>query len=891
MNKVFAVVDLETTGTNVNDGAKIIQFSCSFVQNNRVINNFNTYINPKEEIPERITKLTGISRKQTDHAPTFKQIADKIKRLLSNTIFVAHNVNFDFPFLNQELIQNGFSSLKIQAIDTVTLSQILLPTMPSYRLRDVSGYFNIVHKHPHSSDSDAYATAKLLIVLINRAFRLPLMIINQIIKLKPNLPQDTMQVFKWAQSDHQSDQTPNFLFRCHHLILRKINIHHDQNNNQINLKEKQHFNHNAELKRIIGKIHRHYHHGMMVEIPEYFQRLLAISYSMSKIVSNEHKQTLFILSNQNDINQFINQLIPYLNSILSFPIHGSNFKSDEHYINLLKFSNSLSMPNHTKLDPLIKAKILVWLTITKTGDLDELGINNSQYLNDIRSYPDSFLEHQNQVKNPFAKFDFIKLRNRRVKQDQFIIIDQCTFTNRHFKSIFPIKLKKLYLVYDQAQMLPKVFKKANQLTINFPMIPIIIHRIKSNFNRTHYQNLKNVFHHDLHAYQIIIKSDLLLDQIEMKQNLLLNRFNKFIIKRAQLHSMMDDYEVNIQINQRSQLILINNILVSIVKNTNRIKILSHKLNNIFINQHFHSSDDQFLLDQYQMNLRKLFQSITTMKPFIKMNRQVINQNDSLQSVAFKIEINRSLNPSSIKICYHKNLHYSLTIDDLILKFRSVIFSGSSLFLLKHGQIIKNALKVNPKLTIPIRSHDHPPYSKQMRIFVENHPIDNQIDRVSSKMNQVINANPNLTFIHVNDLETIEPIYESLAAQNNRTILAEGISGSKQKILKMIKSFPNAIVIGSMKLFQNLKWHHNKLKSLLVINNDLNQSARNVFNWKQLIVKFMLLAQNKGTVTLIGLNDQNVKLLINSLPSSIITKYEPLNQIQNDIKMFLINNYI
>ena len=45
--------------------------------------------------------------------------------MLQGTIFVAHNVNFDLPFLNAEFERVGLTGLKSTALDTVPLSQIL----------------------------------------------------------------------------------------------------------------------------------------------------------------------------------------------------------------------------------------------------------------------------------------------------------------------------------------------------------------------------------------------------------------------------------------------------------------------------------------------------------------------------------------------------------------------------------------------------------------------------------------------------------------------------------------------------------------------------------------------------------------------------------------------
>ncbi|MEE6758815.1 exonuclease domain-containing protein, partial [Limosilactobacillus pontis] len=192
---IYAVVDLETTGTNVNHGDRIIQIGCVLVQDGQIINQFETKVNPREKIPHTIVQLTGIHNQDVRHAPLFEDVAGTIYSLLSGTIFVAHNVNFDFPFLNAELERAGYPQLPIPAIDTVTMSQILLPTAQSFRLRDLTSSLAIEHDHPHSAVSDAEATAQLLIDLLDRLHRLPTLTLGKIVDLQLALPQRTSEVF------------------------------------------------------------------------------------------------------------------------------------------------------------------------------------------------------------------------------------------------------------------------------------------------------------------------------------------------------------------------------------------------------------------------------------------------------------------------------------------------------------------------------------------------------------------------------------------------------------------------------------------------------------------------------------------------------------------------
>ena len=161
----YAVVDLEMTGSDFDGDNRIIQIGCAFVENGKIVDTFQSKVNPQRPIPEGITKLTGITDEQVQNAPKFNDIVDEVYRKLVDAVFVAHNVEFDFPFLNQELVRSGYPELDVQAIDTVSLSQIVFSFTKGYRLRDLTSYLKIEHDDPHSADSDAIATANLLIAI------------------------------------------------------------------------------------------------------------------------------------------------------------------------------------------------------------------------------------------------------------------------------------------------------------------------------------------------------------------------------------------------------------------------------------------------------------------------------------------------------------------------------------------------------------------------------------------------------------------------------------------------------------------------------------------------------------------------------------------------------
>ena len=62
--------------------------------------------------------------------------------------------------------------------------------------------------------------------------------------------------------------------------------------------------------------------------------------------------------------------------MLDQPIQPVIIKSYRHYIDLQRFKGTLVEPPEQKQYALYQMAVLVWLTQTKTGDLDELHLTN-----------------------------------------------------------------------------------------------------------------------------------------------------------------------------------------------------------------------------------------------------------------------------------------------------------------------------------------------------------------------------------------------------------------------------------------------------------------------------------------------------------------------------------
>lgn len=156
---MYAIVDIETTGSYAAANG-ITEISIQVFDGNKVVEKFETLINPGQSIPRYIQSMTGITDEMVADAPWFEEVAEKIYHLLQDKIFVAHNVNFDYSFVKANLEHCGFS-FQTKKLCTVRLSRKLLPGLPSYSLGNLSRSLGILVKNRHRAGGDAKATVEV----------------------------------------------------------------------------------------------------------------------------------------------------------------------------------------------------------------------------------------------------------------------------------------------------------------------------------------------------------------------------------------------------------------------------------------------------------------------------------------------------------------------------------------------------------------------------------------------------------------------------------------------------------------------------------------------------------------------------------------------------------
>lgn len=156
---MYAIVDIETTGSHP-DKNGITEIAIVLFNGKEVEGRYETLVNPGYPIPKFITYLTGISNTDVATAPGFSEVAPRIFNLLSNRIFVAHNVNFDYTFIRYHLLQCGYHWLP-KKLCTLKLSRKAFSGLQKYGLGHLCKVFEIDNNSRHRAGGDADATTIL----------------------------------------------------------------------------------------------------------------------------------------------------------------------------------------------------------------------------------------------------------------------------------------------------------------------------------------------------------------------------------------------------------------------------------------------------------------------------------------------------------------------------------------------------------------------------------------------------------------------------------------------------------------------------------------------------------------------------------------------------------
>lgn len=163
---VFTVLDLETTG-GAPPEHKITEISAFHIRRLQIEDEFTTLVNPERNIPPFITNLTGINQEMVSAMPPTREVLPALSAFMGDSVVVAHHSQFDRGFLDNELQLAGMPTVSNADLCTSRLARRILPWLPSKSLGNLAAFFGIEIVDRHRAAGDAYATCRLLLILLD----------------------------------------------------------------------------------------------------------------------------------------------------------------------------------------------------------------------------------------------------------------------------------------------------------------------------------------------------------------------------------------------------------------------------------------------------------------------------------------------------------------------------------------------------------------------------------------------------------------------------------------------------------------------------------------------------------------------------------------------------
>ncbi|MDQ0148948.1 PolC-type DNA polymerase III [Eubacterium multiforme] len=157
----YVVFDLETTGFSPKND-KIIEIGAVKIENGKIIDRFSEFVNPKRNIPYKITELTGISDDMVKNSDDIETLLPKFLEFSKGSVLVAHNAAFDTGFIKGNCRRLGLD-FDFTILDTVPLARFLYPELKKVKLNIVAKHLGISLENHHRAVDDAKATCDILL--------------------------------------------------------------------------------------------------------------------------------------------------------------------------------------------------------------------------------------------------------------------------------------------------------------------------------------------------------------------------------------------------------------------------------------------------------------------------------------------------------------------------------------------------------------------------------------------------------------------------------------------------------------------------------------------------------------------------------------------------------
>lgn len=163
-SEALTFLDFETTGLEVGKN-NVIEFGALKIDEDGNEHTFQAFVRPKEVISEKITQITGIDAAMVEGASSLEETMQEFALFSANTKLVAHNADFDIPWLVTASLRYEIP-LKIDTV-ICTLKWAREAGEPRCSLGALTKKYAIAHTNAHRALADAVATKEVYFIFEN----------------------------------------------------------------------------------------------------------------------------------------------------------------------------------------------------------------------------------------------------------------------------------------------------------------------------------------------------------------------------------------------------------------------------------------------------------------------------------------------------------------------------------------------------------------------------------------------------------------------------------------------------------------------------------------------------------------------------------------------------
>lgn len=164
--KDFLVIDFETANTSKYSACAL---GIAIVKDLQIVETKHYYISPQHDayFIQRFVSLHGITWDDVYDKPFFNEIWPEIEKLFSSNLLIAYNASFDISVLRETLNYYAIPLPQLEFTCALECARQYIKGPYNYKLSTVCQHLNISLEH-HQAESDAIATAKITIYLIEK---------------------------------------------------------------------------------------------------------------------------------------------------------------------------------------------------------------------------------------------------------------------------------------------------------------------------------------------------------------------------------------------------------------------------------------------------------------------------------------------------------------------------------------------------------------------------------------------------------------------------------------------------------------------------------------------------------------------------------------------------